>query len=852
LEAEVETTHPPLFRRHTRRPRLTRLLDESRAQAIVITAPAGYGKTMLATEWLQGRERVVWYRATSASADVAAFSAGLADVMAELLPGIGEQLKQRLRVSDTPERAARPLAELLSEDLADWPAEALLVIDDYHLVADSAPVEDFFDWLLTLAPQLRVLATSRRRPRWASARRILYGEITEIGRDQLAMNADEAARVLGDDRSSESVRALVTQAEGWPALIGLAALTASREIPTERVSEALYRYFAEEVVRREAPEVERFMLLASVPATVDTGVAREVLGFGEPESALERLVSQGLLEEVGVEFRFHPLLRSFLRARLEESEPKTYREIRRLALDHARAHERWEEAFGLAFQAGDFETAVDVLVDATPAMLASGRLETLERWLTECGRSAVHSVGATLVHVEILIRRGQLANAAAIAKDLADRLPDDDASAPRALFLAGHSLYLGSGSREAVSFHRRARKLAKQREDIKSSLWGLFMTENELDSKDAERYLVELDAMATQDDDLDARLRVAVGRQAVGARTGSFAGLLETSLPLVSVASHAEDPMARTTFLANASYLCVAHADYGRALTLATTALRESQLLGFDFAKGYCLAIIAIAHGGLRAFRSAHGSLRELAEVAETQDNLYLRCSAEITSMRIALARGQPAQAIEGRTLAYAESIPVLAAQGEYLGALGLAAAAVDEERLARAAAEMAESLTSAIEAQFFARWADLVTTTRRARCSTEDFTTLLEDTVSVSFEDAFVLAYRSCPSVLDLLRGDNPLVPKVAAILKRANDHGIASSRFPAVAPFDRQSLLTPREHEVLGLLATGLSNAEIAERLFISQSTAKVHVQHVLKKLGVKTRLQAAMQAQIAKIDV
>jgi LuxR family maltose regulon positive regulatory protein len=285
MQAAVETVHhPPLFRRHARRPRLTRLLDESRAQAIVITAPAGYGKTTLATEWLQGREDVFWYHATNASADVAAFSAGLADLVSALLPGAGDRLKQRLRVADTPERAARPLAELLAEDLAEWPESALLVVDDYHLVADSAPVEDFFDWLLTLAPQLRVLVTSRRRPRWASARRILYAEITEIGRDQLAMNAEEAGRALGDDRSSESVRALVTQAEGWPALIGLAALTASREIPGERVSEALYRYFAEEVVRREAPEVERFMLLASVPATVDARIAREVLGIEDPRT----------------------------------------------------------------------------------------------------------------------------------------------------------------------------------------------------------------------------------------------------------------------------------------------------------------------------------------------------------------------------------------------------------------------------------------------------------------------------------------------------------------------------------------------------------------------------------------
>src|SRR4029453_5307448 len=119
----------------------------------------GYGKTTLVTEWLQGKDGAVWYRATSASADLAAFSAGLTDVLAALVPNAGERLKQRLRVADTPERAARPLAELLAEDLAQWPDDALLIVDDYHLVAESAAVEDFFDWLLTLARQLRVVAT---------------------------------------------------------------------------------------------------------------------------------------------------------------------------------------------------------------------------------------------------------------------------------------------------------------------------------------------------------------------------------------------------------------------------------------------------------------------------------------------------------------------------------------------------------------------------------------------------------------------------------------------------------------------------------------------------------------------
>ncbi len=91
--------------------------------------------------------------------------------MQHVVPDAGKRLRQRLLVSEPPEKAARPMAELLAEDLAAWPDGARLVLDDYHLVADSAPVEEFVDWLLTLVPMLRVVVTSRHRPGWASARR---------------------------------------------------------------------------------------------------------------------------------------------------------------------------------------------------------------------------------------------------------------------------------------------------------------------------------------------------------------------------------------------------------------------------------------------------------------------------------------------------------------------------------------------------------------------------------------------------------------------------------------------------------------------------------------------------------
>ena len=200
------------------RPRLTRLLDQTRAPVIMLVAAAGYGKTTLARQWIEDKPHA-WYNITSASSDVAALVLGLARALADPANQQLTLLRERLRATREPEREVPRLIELFAGSFENELQNGWIVLDDYQALAGSAAAEDFVEGIVRRTPA-RILLTSRSRPRWADARQILYGELYEIGQIPLAMCEEEAETLL-QHVGTKPARGLAALAHGWPAVLGL-------------------------------------------------------------------------------------------------------------------------------------------------------------------------------------------------------------------------------------------------------------------------------------------------------------------------------------------------------------------------------------------------------------------------------------------------------------------------------------------------------------------------------------------------------------------------------------------------------------------------------------------------------
>jgi len=817
-------------RRIIKRPRLTNMLDESGARILLLVAPAGYGKTTLAHEWLEDK-RATWYRASHASADVAALAVGLAAAAAEVVPGAGDRMRQRLRASDRPEDDAVVLAEMLAEDVAAWPNDAWLVIDDYQFAVKSPASEEFLRPLSEI-PELRLLVTSRRRPPWATARRRLYGELAELDRTILAMTDEEARKLLGPDEAATPE--FLTSTQGWPALVGLAALARSRPLAGYSGAASPDEYFAEELYEAASEEL-RSRLCDLALAPTDRLVEHLFSGL-DARYLLEEGVRLGFLSQQASTYELHPAIHGFLERRSRER-PDYDQRIKTIGAALLK-EEAWDETFELAQRHDSDDLLLELIEHATEALLAEGRVSTLEQWLNYAGDRHFTDPVLDYAEAEVAFRNALHTKAEILGARAADGFGRGHRLSSRAYTRAGHSAYLAGNLDRASLLLRDALETARTKRDVREALWGQFLCAVESEQPEGRNLLNQFAAAVDQHPgDL---MRIETGRILL-----AFHGLGEFSTDLLAtihLADHVNDCLSESSFLNGWMGIAVYFGRYGEALEVAS---RQRALVGtyrLDFVLPHLFLREATAYRGQRRFRDCRVAL-DRAEAACTERHDEVVMSSVVVARALTeLQQGRPTVALG---IVEREPSEQLAPswKGEYLASRALILAAAGHQDSALDEARAADSATQAVEARCLSSFARAIVHCQRAsadeRASVREACAQAASTYNV---DGLVCAYRAYPQLLEKIWMYSNQKDFVLEAVEQASDGRLArTAKLPVSVRRRGGGALSPREEEILELVRQGLTNAEIAQSLYLSISTVKLHIHHILKKLGVRTRTEA-----------
>lgn len=378
----------------------------------LLCAPAGFGKTSLALQALDGYGATAWLSLEADDSEPTRFAHYLLAALAQAAPALGPALDPLLQSSPLDLLATMAtLVNLLSA--RDIPL--VLVLEDYHTL-EAPPVDEALGWLLAHAPPaLRLLITSREDPPLPLARLRARGQLTELRGADLRFSAVEAAALIthltGLSLSDAQAAALTARAEGWAAGLQLASLALRETADIDGLIASLrgthrllFDYLTDEVLLAQPPEIQQFLLQTAILDRLCGELCDAVLGIEKgahtdhsqfsllnSQLALQRLERANLfLVPLDAErrwYRYHALFADLLRARLMATAGATVAALhRRAAAWYAAAipthgTAMLAPAMHHALEGGDHELAADLIEADVGSALGQGDVALNARWL---------------------------------------------------------------------------------------------------------------------------------------------------------------------------------------------------------------------------------------------------------------------------------------------------------------------------------------------------------------------------------------------------------------------------------------------------------------------------------------
>ncbi len=877
---------PPPRPNGVERPRLLdRLAVTPQTKLILVSAPAGYGKTTLVANWLRQLDGVqgCWLSLDEDDSDPQHFFRYLAAAV-QPLPNTQSALPQLLKSAQP--LPAKTLAKAFINDVTPVETPFCLILDDYHAI-DSADVDAALATLLELMPpQMTLLLTSRSDPGFPISRLRARGELVELRADDLRFTAEEAAQFLQQSMGltllPSQIALLESRTEGWITGLQMAALSIQNRA-TADVDQFIQSftgshrfvidYLVEEALLQQSEEVRTFLLATSILDQLSGPLCAAITQMPHAQEILETLERDNLfvvpLDDQRHWYRYHHLFADVLQAYARTKHPElttvshqrashwfVEQNARHEAIVHALAANDFELAadqielawhdMDRSFQGAKWlkwvETLPDALIRARPvlsagygwALLDTGqfeaaepRLQDAERWLENPSRDMVvvdtreyEALPATIAAGQAYLAMGQgdLAATKRYVQQTLALVPDDDhfyRGVPTVTL--GMAQWTGGELNAAVDSFAAAIVLFQRADNLLFAVSGMLVL---------------------------AQIKVRLGQlhEAAATHTRALRLIAESGQPLFrSIASLHRG-------------LGLLHCEQGD-LEAARHHLHQSAehseqagTLGQDHLHEVAAATLAWAAGDLAA-AEAHldraAGIYQRGRMAEYAPIDAIRC-------RIWLAQGELAQA---QAWATQHKLPTddlsFLREYEHLTLVRLTIALYRRDRksdLLQDASSLVNRLLQKARAE--KRMGSEIECLLRlalveeAQGNQQSALAHLEETLRLAqpqgYVQLFVQEGEPMAGLLKMAVSQN-IAPNYASHLLAAFDE-------PADQP-PSQPLVDPlseRELEILTLIAAGLKNKEVAEKLFISLNTVLYHTKNIYGKLGVNKRTLAIAKAR------
>jgi LuxR family maltose regulon positive regulatory protein len=878
---------PPIRRALVSRPRLVEQLNAGLSRKLtLISASAGFGKTTLVSAWVATCGRpAAWLSLDEGDSDPTRFLAYLIAALRTVAPNAGEGLLAALQ-SPQPPPIESMLTALLNE-IAAIPDDLFLVLDDYHVIT-GRPVDDALIFLLEhLPPQMHLVIATREDPRLPLARYRSRGQLTELRTSHLRFTPAEATEFLnglmGLDLSAEDVAALETRTEGWIAGLHLAAISMQGQEDTAGFIKSftgshrfVLDYLLEEVLHQQPESVQTLLLRTSILDRLHGPLCDAVCACNiSGQETLEYLERVNLfivpLDNERRWYRYHRLFAELLRQRLRQSLASTTgtgdaeRDVAEL---HLRASAWYEdngleiEAFHHAVAANDIGRAARLVEGrrttgkpGTPGLQRMplqfrGALVPVLRWLASLPTTTLDARPALWVmYASALSMTGQLAavepKLLAAERALERIKPDDESrnlighiAAIRALLAAIQNQVeiLIAQSRRALEYLHPDNLAVRT-----ATIWKLGLAyQLQGDRSAAARAHTEAISISQSSGNLIINMAATTGLAHVQETQNQLHVAAETYRRVLELAgdlchpatSEAHVGLARIFYEWNDLPGAEQHAQQSHRLArqygfaLERSILGEVVLARVRLAQGDAAGAASLLAGADRSARR-QSAARVVAEIAAARVQTLLRlgnlgAAAEIardfpfSQARVHLAQGDAAAALAllGPLRRQAETQRW---EDVRLKAVALQALAchADGQR-DRAAQLLGEALVLAEPAGRLRTFVD----------EGPPMAQLLSEAAARGMMPDYTRS----------------LLTAFAAEKRKSAD----PDSLPSVPP--AQPLIEPlseRELEVLQLVAQGLSNREIGERLFLALDTVKGHNRRIFRKLDVHRRTEAVAHA-------